>query len=709
MKGRPLILIFLFLAIFLFLIHPVSAGTGSFSWSGSDMTTYEHGTGVFVSGTYYIDYIIVNDAGTLNSIDYVMARTGNSTFTGTEISQWVSATYKVGGVTVGTGTYGYLQNGDGSVTIAAFMNDDFSLDAYSGKQVVEIVSSLSLQQQHSPSETSVKGHSSVDDTTATMAYLGYTPAGSYVVSDDTESTLHTASSSYDFSNSYTYSHNGTYLYFDLERDTDSQLYVIINNTYEEVINETGSGLQDADLTFPWYDIVNNTWDITAYNGYGDTDTHVINFIGVSTADIEFNQTSYTDPENIVVSGEITNMDNDNYVYLIEMTSTIDGDVSSSFFEASGNWNVSPYITFCCGAVMFDFYSDGYDLPVWIQSNLWTKNKNTGVWTKLANTPAVIYHEATIQGKISSDKSSYNVSEIVTVTYTSYADDIKIRAYQHGSITTYWYNDLPSGTDKTIKITFDEKDRGPWDLRLIENDIFTNSTSIEITSGDTPYVKWYQSVYNEGQIAPYRIGGSGGLMLYSTDVNAALSIFDAAGTEIYNFSVGSGNDNMQINFAESAAPGMWTASLLNLGSRYNDTTMVTYTGSVLCFNSSSYELGDTIGINYFIPSSNYRIMLIDGNFKEIIIFTTQNGVISTGTYQTLPFSLVDNNEYGFDMIAAIDAGTYATGYWEVWVVDQYGTFLDNGTVWDRAKVTTSTDDPVDASNDIMMIFFSRYIF
>jgi hypothetical protein len=236
-------------------------------------------------------------------------------------------------------------------------------------------------------------------------------------------------------------------------------------------------------------------------------------------------------------------------------------------------------------------------------------------------------------------------------------------------------------------------------------MFTNYTSIEITSGDIPYVKWYRSVYDQGQIAPYRIGGSGGLMLYSTDVNATLSIFDAANTEIYNFSVGSGNNNMQINFAESAAPGMWTASLLNLGSRHNDTTMVTSTSSLISFNSSVYVTGDTIGINYFIPSSDYRIMLLDANFKEIIIFTTQNGVLSTGTYQTIPFSLVDNNEYGFNMIAAIDAGSYATGYWEVWAVDQYGTFLDNGTVWDRAKVSKSTDDPADTSNEMISIFFS----
>ncbi len=40
-----------------------------------------------------------------------------------------------------------------------------------------------------------------------------------------------------------------------------------------------------------------------------------------------------------------------------------------------------------------------------------------------------------------------------------------------------------------------------------------------------------------------------------------------------------------------------------------------------------------------------------------------------------------------------------------MIDQYGTFVEDGTVWDRAKVSKSTDDPEDASNEMISIFFS----
>jgi hypothetical protein len=697
MKGRALILIFLFLILFFFVIStPVSAEIieDSFYHSGGASEDYIAGFDSGGSLDFYVDRILINDAETLADIKFLQVEVDGSQFVQTKDSNYNGVTLSIGGTPVGSGVYGYTYNPTRTKAYIQLWVQEIDLSGYSGQQYLIMSGHQSLQTKLG----SNLGRWSNPSSDSRYAYFSYSGFSAMTDTNDGE---YSVQSSYIKEFNFNYSNDYGVNRFLMERDTNLQSKLNITIDGDLVKEESTMQTYDVDYVNSSF----NTWTVRNEDVYGYAVTKTLEF-GDLVGTINFNQTSYIDPENIEVEWNINGYNSNSFNYEIQVVTSISGDPSQDSWAADGNWNISPFISSASGAAVFDFYSDGYDLPIWIQAELWAQDKTTGTWTRLDSTPVERYHEAALDfGKISTDKASYNVSEIVTVTYTSYAGNIKIRAYQHGSITTYWYNDLSSGTDQTIKISFDEKDRGPWDLRLIENDVFTNYTSIEITSGDIPYVKWYRSVYDQGQIVPYRIGGSGGLMLYSTDVNATLSIFDAASTEIYNFSVGSGNNNMQINFAESAAPGMWTASLLNLGSRYNDTTMVTSTSSLISFNSSVYVTGDTIGINYFIPSSDYRIMLLDANFKEIIIFTTQNGVLSTGTYQTIPFSLVDNNEYGFNMIAAIDAGSYTTGYWEVWVVDQYGTFLDNGTVWDRAKVSKSSGDSADTSNEMISIFFS----
>lgn len=275
MKSIKFILLF---TLTLFLIHSVSAGTGIFSWSGADVNTNTSGTGGSTAGTFYISYITVNDAGALSEMDYVMARLNNDTFSHkTTTSQWVACTYKIGAVTVGTGTFGYLNNGDGSVTIASFMNDDFSLGGYSGTQHIEIDSSLNIRFQLTgdASRTAIQSYNLLDQS-AGMAYIGYLQTN-YVVGHDSATTLHTAQTTYSHSNSYTYSgNNATYLYFYLNRDAETQLKLIINNSYEDIVNE--SSLQSSDLEILWPDTTNNTWSITAINVYGDSDTDIITIV-----------------------------------------------------------------------------------------------------------------------------------------------------------------------------------------------------------------------------------------------------------------------------------------------------------------------------------------------------------------------------------------------------------------------------------------------
>lgn len=706
MKGRIPILIFLFLCLFVFcpiVVADVNSGSiSSYEYVETDVDRTDVGS----STEKTLSHLWVQNGAEVSNLISVSTYMNPDHWTGSSAPFGKSdVQYKKSGVVVGTGyVYFWKMNTDDDpayelIYIKCYFDDGLDIGADT-KQIIDIEGDVLSSIKFDYIDYDEYANINEGSKFVGFGYAGGNfqfPPGTY-----------TSKILKSFYNPYNYWYNeaGDLFEFNITRDEYNTCMIkILNSGGTELINETS--LQNYNISVVSDDLLNSTWYFTAEDNNGVEYARTFVFIeaGATTATIELNQTSYIDPENIEVEWEISGFDDSTYNYIIQTTATLDGDVSGNFWEASGNWNTSTTVSSETGTALFDFYSDTHDLPVWIKAEIWAYEVAAGTWECLDTSPAVLYHAGTNPSEISTDKSSYNVSEVVTVTYTSYADDIAIRAYQHGSITTYWKRDLATGTDNTVKFVFDEKDVGTWQIRLMENNVMVNYTSITITEGDIPYVKWEQSVYDEGQIAPYLIGGSGGLVLYSTDANATLSVFDAANTEIYNISVGSGSNKLLLNLPESAAPGVWTASLLNLGTHYNDTTVVSSSTPVISFNSSVYKTGETIGINYFLPGDSYRIMLLDANNKEIVIFTTLNGVISAGTYQTVPFPLTDNNIYGFDMISAIDAGTFAPGYWSVWVTDQYGTLVEDGTVWDRAKVTKGSTTPEDSSSEMISIFFS----
>lgn len=444
-------------------------------------------------------------------------------------------------------------------------------------------------------------------------------------------------------------------------------------------------------SYYYYLDVENYGDVLIYEGMGSAPPHI--------GDIEFNQTFYTDPEDIQVSWDVDSFDSGAYTYEIQVITSVSGNPSQDSWPADGNWNVSPFISSASGAAVFDFYSAGYDLPIWIQGELWAQDKGSGTWTKLDNTPAVIYHEAALEtGKVWTDKESYNTTEIVTI-YTDTVDGGYLMIDKRNDPLYDSYN-IYSGLSH-VKFSLQTSHVGTWDVYLYENSVITNSTVFTVLAdNDTAYFSWWGDV-QKGEAAYYDY--------VATSSNSVITIYDGVGEKQYSFNATAGYNEGQISTMPGAA-GNWTGSLYDGGVYYNSSLEVYASESWIRFVDDSYYLGDTIEIEYFIIDPGCKIRLKDGLCQyggRSTILTWMPGSFHTGQRGTLEFTLSDDNEFGLQIESNLESGYYLPGEWRVealFETEEGYAFVDDTTyVHDAAK--EDEDDPAAVSNEMIGIFFS----
>ena len=304
MEIKTKIKIIMFVLIMGLFVNPVSCDSGVFEWAGLDSNSYDTSASAIDSGSVlWLNQIYIDDAGASRYLDYVMVRSymhPTNMYIPDAQSYWVPVTYKIGAVIVGTGTFGYLKNDDDTVTIAAFMNDDYDTSDFSGVQYVSIVGSLPNIRVNRPGtgKTYIKWAPGQD-----MAYLSYTT--NRVFDSGSGSMLFTSKSSYLFTNEYNYNIINNLLYFNLSRGSVNKLKVKIDNQYENIINETV--LDDEDLIIYDEDLINDTWTIYATNIFDNSNTHVISFsVPTYEPTLTTDKTYYNTSEQITIS--YTNID-----------------------------------------------------------------------------------------------------------------------------------------------------------------------------------------------------------------------------------------------------------------------------------------------------------------------------------------------------------------------------------------------------------------
>lgn len=687
MKGRSLILIFL-LIIFIN-ISIVSATVDFLYFSGADNILSTQGV---QSGASYNDpdsgfYLQFTDQQTFESFQSVNANITGVTFQGGTVDSGVdmNVTVMSGTQVVGYGILGYYLRDDGYYTLYFYRWqtpgwNTTGLSAPIHLTITDCALSFDL----------------------VKAYTYYTPspygAGTCVIEWSCRNGLvppgtsvwYETASSYSYYNRYEYLHYDNFNTIEIFRDATNTSKTLLTEGGNVLLNETT--FTSTDYFYQSPNISKTLYNIQMENIYGDTKNKNIVFtydVLPSTGILSFNRSFFTDPEKVGVIYDIENFDITNNEYWILLTGTNGG---ATYFVTNDFYD----ITTATGQDNFTISYAPLSLPFQMRAELWTYSKLTGVSSALAYTSWVPYNPASLApGKIWTAKTSYNVSEIVTINYESAAAQIAINPERTEWADLFYFGNLAPGTG-TVKMVFNENHIGTWQLKLQENGIYTNSTSIEILPGLTPYARWgLKDVWN--------LGYTGYIYVYADDPNASLTVYDGANVETYNITVGSGSQTINVKFYDHFSPGTWTASLLNYGVRYNDTTVVGSSVPIVRFNSTAYETGDTMGISYFIPSTGYKLVLTDANYKEIIKFTTTHGVISSGSFETVPFSLTDNNEYGLFIETGIDSGLYKTGSWYVFVENPDGSLDDN--IWDSARVKVGISEPADASNEMIDILFS----
>ena len=382
-----LILIFLFLAVLLFFIFPVSADTGQFTWSGTSTDTYNAGATGSHTGTRYITGFHVIDASTLYSLDYMSWTVSDVYYEGPEpTAAYQAVSFYIGGDNVGSGYFGHIRNeAEGTVRVYLVMWSDFSLSDYSGAQDITFTNSLDIRVRNIASSGTCDRDYALLQSQSDQAYF-ITTTGWGVCTDYGSHTYYTQAS-YSFSNFYEYYPTKGTLYFYLNRTNDKKLKVTINNSYINITNE--DAYENDDLILYDNDIINNTWSITAENEFSTVDTHVINFGVLSVGEIGFNKSSYTEPEVIQIDAELTNYDFANHIYRILMEySTDDGANWERLSVAFNSTSIMSNVTECRTATIDSSY---YTLPIKIRAVIDDYNKLTSSSSTIATSDEVYYN------------------------------------------------------------------------------------------------------------------------------------------------------------------------------------------------------------------------------------------------------------------------------------------------------------------------------
>lgn len=417
-----------------------------------------------------------------------------------------------------------------------------------------------------------------------------------------------------------------------------------------------------------------------------------------TGTIVFNKTFFIEYEDIEVEWDIDDYDADQYVYEIQITTSVSGVFSQDSFPADGNWNVTPFISSASGTALFDFYSDGYKLPIWLQGELWAQHKATGAWMIVDRTPGVGYLQKSDfgVGSIWTEKSTYNLSEMF---YIFVETDYPIVEVELISDT---YHDIQSlevfeGGWQRVGYAFFSPHN--FTAYLYEDGVITNQTSFSVWATSPMLNIFLDSEALKTQFA---------FEFYTNNSSDTITGYKPDGSIFYGpiTDLETGDRNIIKGVSSSSPPGIYTISLFHDGTTYyNDTIELYSTSEWVYFEASKYETGDRIKIYSYVTDSRQQVRLTDSIGTAVITWTDSAGYIIPNRQTILYFSLTDNNEYGMNVNTSIDAGTFRTGNWKVEIIGIDGKLLTNESTYDYTTVSKRIESPADTSDEMIDIFFS----
>jgi len=685
---------FVIFSLFFLIMMPVGAETDTYELEYNIIKSATKDGGNY--GTYGIGGIKIGDVDTLRGITFLQCYFPMSTWCGgTDVSNYTKVSlYSDSGKTnhIGSGIFGYIRLGDSSGYNVQLFIDDIDWGGLSGNQMI-----YWAVKAGQPAVGSMNHH-----------YTGYTDyvhgKALWVLSADPNygiagGTVHTVSYEFNFYNDIEYFYNETNARCELtiyrNSTYPSKWYVYDGNTLFK--NETD--LQTNNETVYSYDLDNLTWDTYVIT---DSDNKIeleINWSALMddglglTGEITLSQTTYVKPDSVLVYIDLENADYVDYRYYAVIqnyngTAWVD---LTNWLKISSDWESSK---------VWEYTWTDENLPITIRGVLYEYDLNTETYDMVSYSESSTYVEPPpgTTGSISTDKTLYDVGDTVIVNYTT-ADSGYVIAQKWPTamwdMGEYHIWEVISGSG-TRTFVIPPSGSGEWRVKLSVNNQDVDTVFFTVNETTSPFLAWHDIDGVLGEIQALRF--------YSDDAAATLKIYDADLTIIYDETVGDGYfDNYAIGTQTNQPPGNWIASLNCSGSYYNDTLTMYAKDAYVSFDADSYTLGQTITVNYYMKRSTQTIVLYDANKKDMITWTTTGDYIHLGS-GSVDFTLSDDNEYGLNIVADVDANNIKLGLWKVEVLDRGQPIADN-PVYDSAKVSTSIESPADVSNEMISIFFS----
>ena len=693
---KSLSFLFCIFILSLFLIHPVTASeeNQSIILTGDSQTAFSGTGGYATSGVSNYQYIWFENPentkpGGIKFLTIAMPKV-NVYPAITKSSYWSSVTYKKDSTIVGTGQIGYVWSGSTCYILATF-NEDFDISGYTGQTKITMAdSSFNFYFSDGSGKRTSQLLSSQASNSAVFGnyeYLDSAWKGLALVTGKT----YTLQTRYEETYYYNYTVHDYFnrLELNIMNPSGWQKRYIVNNGYLDIINETS--LNTNTLDQPWsIDSANYSWTFQLINAYGNSKTTniIFNLSLPTSGAVSFNKSSYTTPENVGVNYDITNLDLSTYEYWIVVTGNNGGTphyVSNDFYD----------ITTSSGVDTFTISPGTLSLPFNMQAELRTYDKTTGNFNTLAVSEILSYNPESIEtGTIWTAKTNYNISEIFHIEFETNYNTVQIEL-----ISSDFYDLRTMEGPGSGHLGYLFNDPHNFTAYLIEDGIKTNHVDFTV-SADTPFLNIHVDTVpvNQGFCFSYYTDNTSDTI---TGYRPDGSIFYGPTTNLITL------EKVDICGPSSSSPaGIYTMSLLHDGvDYYNDTIVMTSANEYIYFESSKYETGDRMIIHYYIMDRQQRIRLSDSLGTAVVTWTCDAFYITPNMGNSLWFSLIDNNEYGLNMNASIDAGTFRTGNWKVEIIGIDGKPLTDYGTYDYTTVNKKIETSEDQTTEFILLIFS----
>jgi hypothetical protein len=681
LKSLSLYFILISFLILIYFLNPVSAITYDDEFIHSDSGTNSFSTNAAAPSTlpyYYINSVQINDITTMSGMTYMDFRLTNGWLynPGGLSYDYNNVDLYIGGDKVGTGIYGFNQGP--TFTWIQLWIYDFDVSSYSGAQIISLSgNSISLSTTFSSKFVYPSSMLSGNDKVHFRTSNGKWPFDN--------SRLYTTVYSYTQTFPFNYTNINDVYSMEMERDAVQTSMVDVTILGSKVVDETV--LKTTD--FMYVNTTGSTWTVTNENIFGNIQEKVLYFDGSeTTATISLNQTEFTSPDPVGVIYDIINLDLTNYEYWIVVigdNGEIPHYVSNDFYD----------ITTSTGQDNFTISPGTLSLPFNMQAELRTYDKRTGTFNTLAVSEILSYNpESIAPGKIWTDKDNYNISEIFYIQIDTNYNTVQIEL-----ISSDFYDLRTMEGPGFNYLGYLFNDPHNFTAYLIENGIKTNSTDFSV-SADSPFLNIHVDTVpvNQGFCFSYYTDNTSDTI---TGYRPDGSIFYGPTTNLKTL------EKVDICGPSSPSPaGIYTMSLLHDGADYyNDTIVMSSANEYIYFESSKYETGDRMIIHYYIMDRRQRIRLSDSVGTAVVTWTCDAFYITPNMGNSLWFSLIDNNEYGLNMNASIDAGTFRTGNWKVEIIGIDGKPLTDYDTYDYTTVNKKIDTSEDQTTAFILLIFS----